>query len=383
MHVPPELVRGAADVEVTPRGIRPHRLPAWVREQFPDGQLLSMESQPSGVRVVFQTTASTVELVTHPTRIAYVGAERPRGPIAVYAEGALAVRDVLDGGDRIEVDLRTGQTAFTSGQAHTTTVAGLPTGRHRLEIWLPHNETVELIELRADAPIEPDDTRLPLWVHHGSSISHGSNALAPSEIWPAVAARHAGVELRNLGLGGSALADPFMARVIRDAPADSISVKLGINVVNTDAMRLRAFVPAVHGFLDTVRDGHPEVPLLLISPLFCAIHEETPGPSAIDPASFGTGQVRYMATGTSEDVALGRLTLQVVRRELRSLADRRAGDKHLHYLDGTALYGPGDAADLPLPDGLHPGPDAHRRIGARFAEHVFTGAGAFASVTAG
>ncbi|MEV4513412.1 GDSL-type esterase/lipase family protein [Dactylosporangium sp. NPDC049525] len=378
MHVLPELVHGIAEVEATPRGIRPHRLPTWVREQFPDGQLLSMESQPSGVRVVFQTTASTVELVTHPTRIAYVGAERPRGHIDVYADGALAVRDVLTGGDRIEVDLATGQTAFTPGQAHTTTVAGLPTGRHRLEIWLPHNETVELIELRADAPIEPDDIGLPLWVHHGSSISHGSNALAPSEIWPAVAARHAGVELRNLGLGGSALVDPFLARVIRDAPADYISVKLGINVVNLDAMRLRAFIPAVHGFLDTIRDGHPEAPLLLISPLFCAIHEETPGPGAIDPVSIGTDQVRFIATGTPGDVTLGRLTLQVIRRELRSLADRRAADKNLHYLDGTALYGPTDAAELPLPDDLHPGPEAHQRIGTRFAEYAFTGAGAFA-----
>jgi len=169
MHVYPELVHGVAEVEVTPRGLRPHRLPAWVREQFPDGQLLSMESQPSGVRVVFRTTASVVELVTHPTRIAYTGAERPRGRIDVYADGRLAVRDPLDGGDRIEVDLTSGQTTFHPGEAHTTTVSGLPPGRHRIEIWLPHNETVELIELRADAPIEPDDATGPRWVHHGSS----------------------------------------------------------------------------------------------------------------------------------------------------------------------------------------------------------------------
>ena len=44
---------------------------------------------------------------------------------------------------------------------------------------------------------------------------------------------------------------------MRDTPADLISVKLGINLVNTDLMRLRAFGPAVHGFLDTIRDGHP------------------------------------------------------------------------------------------------------------------------------
>jgi hypothetical protein len=378
MTIVPELIRGAAEIEVTERGLRPHRLPARVREQFPDPQLLSMEAQPSGVRLVFRTTASTLTLVTHPTRIAYRGADRPRGRIDVYADGELVARDVLDDGDRVEVDLATGQTAFEPGRPHPTTVSGLPAGRHRIEIWLPHNEAVELVDLQADAPIEPDDTERPWWVHHGSSISHGSNALAPSEIWPAVAARRAGVELRNLGLGGSALVDPFMARVIRDAPADYISVKLGINVVNLDGMRVRTFVPAVHGFLDTIRDGHPDTPLVLISPLFCGIHEDTPGPGAIDPASIGSGQVRFLATGTPGDVAGGRLTLQVIRRELRSLADRRTADKNLHFLDGTTLYGPADAAELPLPDGLHPGPEAHQRIGARFTEYAFTGAGPFA-----
>jgi hypothetical protein len=377
MHIPPDLIRGAAEIEQTARGLRPHRLPAWVREQFPDGQLLSVQSQPSGVRIVFLTSANRLDLVTHPTRIAYPGVDRPRGRIDVHVDGEPAVQDVLDGGDRAEVDLTTGRTTFHAGPAHTTTVTGLPEGRHRIEIWLPHNESVELVELRADAPIEPDDARRPVWVHHGSSISHGSNAVAPSEIWPAVAARHAGVELRNLGLGGSAVVDPFLARVIRDAPADFISVKLGINVVNHDAMRLRAFVPAVHGFLDTIRDGHPDVPLILISPLFCGIHENTPGPGAVDPASIGTGQVRFTATGTSGDEAQGRLTLQVIRRELRSLADRRASDKNLHYLEGTLLYGEDDATELPLPDALHPGPEAHRLIGARFAEHAFTGNGPF------
>ena len=53
---------------------------------------------------------------------------------------------------------------------------------------------------------------------------------------------------------------------MRDTPADLISVKIGINLVNTDLMRLRAFGPAVHGFLDTIREGHPSTPLLVVSP---------------------------------------------------------------------------------------------------------------------
>jgi hypothetical protein len=369
-------VRGVAELEPVDRGVRLHRLPAWVREQFPDGQLLAMEGQPSGARLVFRTDASTVELVSHPTRVAYRGADRPRGALDVYVDGDLADRDVLDGGDTVVVDLTTGATAYEPGPPHTTTVR-LPDGAHRVEVWLPHNEALDLVELRSDAPLEEDVSAAPVWLHHGSSISHGSNAAAPSGTWPAVAARLGGVELRNLGLGGSALVDPFLARVMRDTEADVISVKLGINVVNLDAMRLRAFVPAVHGFLDTIRDGHPDTPLLLVSPIFCGIHESTPGPGAVDPATFGTEQVRFVATGDPAEVAQGKLTLEVIRRELRSLVERRTGDPRLHYLEGTELYGPADAVELPLPDALHPGPESHRVMGERFARLVFGEGGAF------
>jgi lysophospholipase L1-like esterase len=294
----------------------------------------------------------------------------------VYVDDRLAVSDTLDGGDVIEVDLASGTTAFQPGPPHLTTVAHLPAGSHRIEIWLPHNETVELVSLRADAQVHPDPQHRLRWLHHGSSISQGSNAATPSGIWPAVAARSAGVDLHNLGFGGSAMVDPFLARVIRDTAADVISVKLGINVVNADAMRLRAFVPAVHGFLDTIRDGHPDTPLLLVSPIFCGIHEKTPGPGAFDMATIGTDQVRFVATGRPEEVQRGALTLEVIRRELALLVERRS-DPNLHHLDGTALYGPADADELPLPDGLHPGPAAHLRIGDRFAAYAFGDGGPF------
>ena len=62
---------------------------------------------------------------------------------------------------------------------------------------------------------------------------------------------------------------------MRDTPADLISVKIGINLVNTDLMRVRAFGPAVHGFLDTIREGHPSTPLLVVSPI-CARSTRTP-----------------------------------------------------------------------------------------------------------
>lgn len=373
-----DIIRGAAELEEGQRGVRVHRLPGWVRQQYPEPQLMAMEAQPSGVRIAVRTTATRIELVSHPGRVVYLGADRPRGRIDVFVDGEPWSGDELTGGDATEIDLATGSMQQVPGPSHTTVLDGLPTTSKAVEFWLPHNEALELVGLASDAPLESLERTRPLWVHHGSSISQGSNAASPSRIWPSIAARIGGVDLRNLGLGGSALIDPFMARMIRDAPADLISVKLGINVVNLDALRVRTLVPAIHGFLDTIRDGHPTTPLLLISPIFCGIHEDTSGPGAIDPSSLGTDHVKFTATGTEGDESLGRLTLNVIRREMRSLVERRAADANLHYLEGTVLYGKGDAADLPLPDNLHPDTDAHRLIGERFANHAFGAGGPFA-----
>lgn len=365
------FVHSVAELEHTDRGVRPHRLPGWVRTRHPDGQLLAMEAQPSGVRVVFRTSASTVELVTHPMRVSFAGIDRPRGHIDVLVDGVLAIRDQLSAGDYAEVDLQSGSSSFHAGPSHTTVVALQPGVENHIEIWLPHNETLELCTLRSDAPLVACEPSEPVWLHHGSSISHGSNAAAPTEIWPVIAARRAGVSLRNLGFGGSALVDPFLARVMRDTPADVVSVKLGINVVNLDLMRLRAFVPAVHGFLDTIRDGHPDTPLLVVSPIFCGIHEQTPGPGAFDPSAIATGTVRFVATGDRADVSRGALNLEVIRRELHTIVEQRAGDQNLHYLDGTELYSEADSAVLPLADGLHPDTATHHLIGDRFASLAF------------
>jgi hypothetical protein len=72
----------------------------------------------------------------------------------------------------------------------------------------------------------------------------------------------------------------------------------------------------------------------------------------------------------------------VIRDELAAIVARRAGeDPHLHLLDGRQLYGEADAAELPLPDQLHPDAATHLRIGERFARTAFAPDGAFGEGT--
>lgn len=369
-----DLIHGAVEVERTPAGLLPHRLPAWAREQCRDGQLAMAESQPSGVRIVFSTAARTLELVTLPTRRAYAGMPpRPAGVYDLLLDGGLARQASAAGGKVVSIDMAAGSSAVTPGEPSVLRFADLPGHMKTVEIWLPHDETTELVALHADAPVLPVAVSARRrWLHHGSSISQGSNAAHPTGTWPAVAAARAGVDLVNLGFGGSALLDPFTARAMRDLPADLISVKIGINLVNTDLMRLRAFGPAVHGFLDTIRDGHPATPLFVVSPICCPIHEQVPGPTLFDTAALGQGRLLFRASGSAHDIRQGKLTLGVIREQLRAIVEQRARqDARLHYVDGTELYGQADHARLPLPDALHPDAATHKLIGERFADLVF------------
>lgn len=363
------LVLGAAEMEATDRGHLLHRLPAHARA-LADAQLAMVEEQPSGVRVAFRTSADRVELTAHRTTVAFAGVPpRPDATYDLAIDGELVQRFTSTGGDRRVVDLSTGGTEVHAGES-TVLDLELPGGEHEVEIWLPHFERIEVVGLRADAPVEPLAPR-PVWLHYGSSVSQGSNATSPTDIWPVVAARSAGLDLVNLGFGGSALLDPFVARVMRDTPADVISVELGINLVNADLMRRRAFGPAVDGFLDTIRDRHPETPLLVISSVYCPIHEATPGPGAFDPEAFAEGRLAFVATGDPDEVAAGRLTLEVVREDLRALVDRRRSeDPYLEYVDGLDLFGPEEHEAEPLSDRLHPTAAAHRLIGTRFADRA-------------
>ncbi|TDD84037.1 lipase [Actinomadura rubrisoli] len=352
-------IAGALDIERTATGLVPRRLPAWTRPQVTDPYMRLMVPRPAGVRLVLRTDADTLELDVFVTR--FRNAHYPLFPVAFDAVvgGAQVISRPVRGGDLCVV--RAGQVVETApGEAEAIRFGGLGTGWKDVEVWLPQAAIVELRELRADGAVAPGRVPERKWVHYGSSISHCAEAGGPTSTWPARVARRAGLDLTSLAFAGNCHLDPFVARTIRDLPADVITLKVAVNVQNLDTLKVRTFGPALHGFLDTVRDGHPQTPVLVVSPILCPTAEDRAGPTVQD----GTG--RYVATGEGSSG----LTLVRMRELIEEVVAVRAErDPRLLYLDGRSLFGPDDADDLY--DGLHPNADGYRRIGERFHARVF------------
>jgi len=105
-----------------------------------------------------------------------------------------------------------------------------------------------------------------------------------------------------------------------------------------------------------------------VSPIYCPIHETTPGPGMFDLEALAKGETKFVALGQSEETRAGKLTLRIIREHLKAIVEQRArDDANIRYLDGLELYGALDHEHLPLPDRLHPDAETHRVIGARFA----------------
>ena len=369
---------GALDFDRTEHGLTPRRLPAWTRPQVPAFMDL-MVAQSAGIRLEFATTSRTIEIDAMITGLEL--ASRPRADAVfdlVLDDGPDLRSQRRPPGSRVVVDLarRLDVPERIIGDPTQIRFADLRTGLKRLALWLPQNASVELRALRLDddAHLEPLPRQSrPRWVHHGSSISHCAAAHSPTQTWPAVAARLGHVDGINLGFGGNCHLDQFVARTMRDEPADLLSLKVGINVVNADSLKERTFAPALHGFIDTVREGKPETPFLIVSPILCPSAEDHPGPTVLSQDG------AFVTIPGDTAARAGSLTLRRMRSIIEQLvADRRAaGDVNLHYLDGLELFGPADQDDLP--DALHPNGDGYVRMGERFAALAFGDGAPFAT----
>jgi hypothetical protein len=358
-----ESVDGAVELEWVEDGFSPRRLPSWTRERQPDIGIQRIAGATVGVRLRLRTSARflTVDLLFARAGDTATGRPRQSVQLAVEVGGSVVDRHELDSGI-LHLDYPHGTTDIDGAPSRITfSLGGDGETVRDVDVWLPHTSETVVRGGSADAPVVAS---APLqgarWVHHGSSISHCLEADGPLGPWPQQASRALGIPVTNLGFAGNALLDPFVAQTIADLPTDIITLKLGINTVNLDAMRVRTFVPAVHGFLDLIRRGHPQTPLVVISSITSPVFENTPGPSRERTPG------RYDGTPREELPGDGSLTIARTRESLERVVASRSEDPNLYFLDGRRLLGPDDADRLY--DDLHPDQTGYDLMARRFVD---------------
>jgi hypothetical protein len=314
---------GAVSVEHTAEWSQAWRIPHARRALFPPEALLERTEMPAGVRLTFRSNTQSI-----------VGEVEPHEEVTqvdLYVDGEWLGSAPLAGVDNFRFD---------------GIFLHQPRQERLVELWLPQHGRFRLrsVSLSEGASLSKHEDTRKRWITYGSSITQCRTASSPSHTWPGIVAREHGVHLTCLGYGGQCHLDTMVARMIRDLPADYLSMCVGINIYGAGSLGPRAFRPAIIGFVQTVREKHPVLPYVVLSPIFSPPRETT------------KNRVDFTLQDMRDEVALAVETL------------RAQGDANLHYVDGLEIFGP-DLAHL-LPDELHPNAEGYKLMGRNFREKV-------------
>lgn len=310
---------GAVSLEPGDDWLMPWRLPFQELALYPFEALHDRASHAAGVRLAFRSDTRSLG--------GWFADVMGEAKLDLCLDGELVRSLSLEGQDHFE---------YTE----------LPAGEKLFELWLPQFHPVRLrsLILDEDAALAPDERELRPWVTYGSSITQCRGAASPARTWPALVAREHNLDLTCLGFAGQCHIEPMIARLIRDQPADMISLCLGINVQGGSSLNERTFRPAVLGFIEIVREKHPHTPLAVISPIYAPDREE-----------------QHNSVG---------LNLRIMRAEIEAAVQilHELGDEKVCYVDGLELFGQ-EHADL-LPDDLHPNAEGYGVLARNFMRKV-------------
>ena len=285
LRAPDGAVRfaGVQEARPTADGVALSRLSAAALQNVVLPSVHMLAAFMPGARVELLSDTTTVELELQITRLELPTGEPTPVSVDLVVDGELVDNAAVHGGTVLRLrTLDPPDIEVEAGGPSSVRFDGLPSNRKRIELWLPHNAAVEVRALRVDArrargPAGADTSPVGALRELDQPVRRSTEADIRLAGAGRASRRCRPVEPR---FAGEAQLDQFVARDIRDLDLDLVSLKVGINVVNADSMRERAFVPAAHAFLDTIRDGHPTVPIVVATPIICPAVEDRPGPTA-------------------------------------------------------------------------------------------------------
>jgi len=278
----------------------------------------TMASVPAGVRLEFSGDAEAVEVdyLTTQAPFGYLGGGEG-GEFTLWRDGVLIAAESAVVGE--------GTVRLPGAEGAERAIVHLP------ERMLPTVTAIRVAE-GAGGSIEPAAAQ-PRWIAYGDSITEGWTVSTPGRSWPLVIGRRYGIDPINMGYSGSARGEIPSAEEIAGLDADVITIAHGTNCWTRIPFSTGMFREGLVAFLDIVRQGHPDTPIVAISPITRPDAESTPN--------------RLGATL----VDLRAVFEQVVHDRIA------AGDAHLTLVEGLPIVDP-----ALLDDGIHPGDEGHQAM---------------------
>jgi lysophospholipase L1-like esterase len=283
-----------------------------------------MASIPAGVRLELVGDATEVDVTYHCAHASfgYLGGGECHS-FVVWRVGADSAG--VESTKIASIDAEEGE--------HTVRLPG-PAGARTI-IYLPERMGPTILSITAvDGGIEPAPAQ-PRWLCYGDSIAEGWVVSDPDAAWPAVIGRDQGIDAVNLGYAGSARGEIPSAEELAELDADVITICHGTNCWTRTPHSAELFTAGLRDFFTIVRQGHPDTPIVAVSPI-------TRPDAETQPNRLGT-------------------TLVDLRAAFEAVVTERiaAGDTALTLVEGLPLV-----AVEQLADGIHPGDEGHAAMAA-------------------
>ncbi|MEU2158252.1 GDSL-type esterase/lipase family protein [Streptomyces sp. NPDC019396] len=233
--------------------------------------------------------------------------------------------------------------SFTEPAEESVVALELPPGNGPFTVHPPESQAPVILGLRGvGGTVVPAPGR-PRWVVHGDSITEGWWSTRPAHSWPATTGRMLGLDTVNLGYAGGARGELPTAQQLARLPAELLTLAFGTNCWSRTPYSTSLMYETVRAFVALVRQGHPDTPLLLLSPVLCPEAEST-------------------ANTLGATLAQLRTAMESATRDLMAEGDRR-----LTLLPGRELL-----TASHLADGLHPDDSGHALIAAAVGDALRT-----------
>lgn len=166
-------------------------------------------------------------------------------------------------------------------------------------------------------------------VIYGTSITQGGCVSRPGMAYPNIIGRKLDAQFVNLGFSGNGRGEPALAHLM-----NQIS-NVGLIILDYEANASETLVNSLEQFIDTLREEHPETPLLIMS------------------------KIRY--AGETDGSPMYRLLMSNRNFQEKLVNERKAaGDKNIYFLDGSTVLG-NDYYECTV-DGVHPSDLGSNRI---------------------